>query len=513
MELPINMQPKVMAYLHHAIVNAVIDSPELLKGKIVDYDHYEWDVRTQNVKVVVDKDGVSVIEGSPLSSKSKFFITRECRSEDSLTFRVDSLKNAQRGAHVNVYIGNLGRKNGVTGAFYRMCIHQYGTTTILGRKHRVSKSWDINKVSWYRIVRKENVLFCYASYDGTSWYKVEEINMKWTNGDVSIGVFADGLATNEYRDWLASNYIQLFLDVEDSVGRVFLDYRLNPIKNYRYEYRNADQFLDISYNRLEEITELNPDIVTYLKKRIEQRWYVAVNLDEYYVPQRSSFQKNHFYHHNLIYGYDDKNDSFLVLGYAKKIVTSSLPVENIRKMELNLDTNIMEYKRSYNSNTCKLDVKNLLYQLEMFYNGTGYGTSMGNLLADHKGVFGLKVFETLRDTPCGQDLLLHDVRISYVLYEHMQLMYERVCYLKQTLLKNMDEANLLEKIGRECYKKAEQLKNLVVKNNCKAGGEANIFVVLNELYEAEKELITKLIEVLKVVEKNEESVNGNYNQH
>ena len=493
MELPINLQPKVKTYLHHAIINSIIDSPELIRARVLNYMDFIWTVQTKYTDIHFEGEDFFVTSQNDKQNAGKINFFRECKEEDSLTVHVGFLKNVQRGASVNLYIGIPTKRNGFTGKTFRLCVHQFGATTFLGEKHRQDQVWDMNEVSWYKIVREKNAFSCYVSCDGVSWNVVERIELTFAAADnVMIGLCCNKLTNVEYQNWLAMNYIQLYYDKDDYIGGVFLDYRMNPIKNYHYEYRNADQFLETSYINMREVYDFFPDIVSYIKKCIKHRYCLSISLDEFYVPQRKSYQKEHFFHHNVFYGYDETEDSFLVLGYSDKLILSKVSADVIGRMELNEVSSIIRYKREFNKNVCKLDLKNMLFQLENFYYGRDF-SYMSNSLTDTPGVFGLKIFDELRNTSRGRELLYNDVRVSYILFEHALLMRERVLHLNDFCFKGKRIKAELEENVCKLMKTAEMLKNAVVKNSMKGEGQEGILKRLDELYELEERFTYHLI--------------------
>lgn len=504
MILPLNRQPKVNAYAHHAFVNAVIDSPELLRMKIVDYKSYNWEIDAQNGALSLDKDICVVKSIQEGGSIRDIYWSRACLKKDCLIVRVDFIKNMQRGANLNLFVvcGAKGNKLQEDRKVYRFCIDQYDIFTFLNGKMLIKQPINISKIIWYKLVRENNTLIAYYSQDGDNWCEFDRIEEALDNQKVIIGIYGQDLSSTDYETWMAMNYIQLYFNKDDDVGGVYLDYRMNPIKNYCYEYRYADQFLNISYERFDEVLDIFPDIGSYLKKCLEHRCYVAVCIDEYYVPQRINYQKEHFYHHNLFYGYDEEEDSFLILGYSVKLVDSKIAAKEVQNARVNTSSNIVKYKIHYNFNVCKFDLNNLIFCLENFYKGKNFGYFMANFLADDKGVCGLQILGKLRNTERGKELLFNDVRVSFVLYEHSLLMEQRIDYLAEHILRGEEDMKYFKEESSEIVKAAGRLKNLVIKNQIieNGGKEANerkILKVLDELHGRENICIGRLISKLK----------------
>lgn len=60
------------------------------------------------------------------------------------------------------------------------------------------------------------------------------------------------------------------------------------------------------------------DPVQWVKKLLDGGWYIMGFFDEYYNPNKASYQKRHFRHPVLIYGYDDETQLYYAMGYTKE---------------------------------------------------------------------------------------------------------------------------------------------------------------------------------------------------
>lgn len=60
------------------------------------------------------------------------------------------------------------------------------------------------------------------------------------------------------------------------------------------------------------------DIVPHMKREIEKGNYLALYLNEYFIPGKSSYQKRNYIHDKYIYGYNDDRNIFYVLSIADK---------------------------------------------------------------------------------------------------------------------------------------------------------------------------------------------------
>lgn len=120
------------------------------------------------------------------------------------------------------------------------------------------------------------------------------------------------LATSEsYLPWFHSNYIQWHFKKNFS-DNPFSDY----FNFYYYPFTEINiphlQTLKIDRAVLENKHPIDVDVITGL---IDQNYYICTYVDEYYIPNRSTYRTQHFKHDILVYGYDRNEQIFHVLGF------------------------------------------------------------------------------------------------------------------------------------------------------------------------------------------------------
>lgn len=116
-------------------------------------------------------------------------------------------------------------------------------------------------------------------------------------------------------DWLYCNYIQLIYQNPD----IFLD---QPLKFYKLSL-NSGYVWDadcpvLIYDRVSRdmISFFGKDIIDIVCFAIKSGKYPIVYLDEYYLSYRSQYQKVHYIHENLFYGYDEERELLNGLAYV-----------------------------------------------------------------------------------------------------------------------------------------------------------------------------------------------------
>lgn len=115
------------------------------------------------------------------------------------------------------------------------------------------------------------------------------------------------LAHDEYLPWFYRHYIQIF-SVTYNNGFSRLEF-LEPKNCY-------DEIFDEVYLKYEDMA----DIIGFIEDKISSGCYISVHVDEYRLPQKSSYMKNHFVHPSLIYGYDSVGKKLLAVGFDSEMM-------------------------------------------------------------------------------------------------------------------------------------------------------------------------------------------------
>lgn len=86
---------------------------------------------------------------------------------------------------------------------------------------------------------------------------------------------------------------------------------------YKLFYTTKWSFLEIwRCFRVKRFAAYSYDsFITQIEKKLDDNWYVLLNINERYIPNRYSYMKRDFLHDNYICGYDQEQKKFLVYGY------------------------------------------------------------------------------------------------------------------------------------------------------------------------------------------------------
>ena len=107
--------------------------------------------------------------------------------------------------------------------------------------------------------------------------------------------------------WIFSKYINIYYDQKKFnhlmlTGRYFEEENVMHVQKFRF-----DKSI-VSFNVI--------DFVEWAKKLVEDGWYIYGFLDEYYLEAKAAFQKRHFRHPLLLYGFDETLQLFYAIGYV-----------------------------------------------------------------------------------------------------------------------------------------------------------------------------------------------------
>lgn len=296
---------------------------------------------------------------------------------------------------------------------------------------------------------------------------------------------------NSFYPWFFSNFIQINCDVNCTHRR--LDY---------YSFYKDEEYDLVSYfldrNRF-EAGELPPGRgIWSLKKAISKGNYVELKIDQYYLFGHEEYHLQHHLHQNLIYGYDDRLHAFLTIGYSN---SGKIRKYRIRYTELKsslkrypeVRIKIMTYRQGIHF--YRFIPSYVKGAFEDYLAGLNSERKMQAFLPSEERICGLGVYEELK-TDTGLDVLVSDRRVSYLLYEHKQIMEKRISYMRHM---GIISKNLFEKVEDQMQtlvKLSFNLINVAQKYRMRPSrrSDEKLVTMLDEIMKNEKELLMRLLE-------------------
>lgn len=490
MILPINEKPSLTSYVQHSYPNAIIQSRELLTLSVNKMDNYQWKAIDNDIGYKIEDEKLCLYEKSEYRKDMDFYIQRVCQNKEEIIFKIDYTKRTCNLEYIELYLSFRGidqftEKENI----YSIKWNQYDINI-----NDILYKYDMMQYIYYKVERRDEKIIAYVSVTGDAWEAVgENINLEIDYSAVYyIGIHAY-IGKNQYITWKNMNYLQLFYNEVDTNG-VWLDYYIFPRKGYDASYNCYCQFLDTIYENLDKHLEVFKDIHQYIKWNIDQKYYVNICLDEYFIDGRKAFNNKHYYHYNLFYGYDDKKSVYYVIGYNNgKIVTSKISYDRFQS-KIIIGNSIVKYYFRI-SDDIVFDVNYFTNLVKEYMYGLNSSSKTANLLTQKKGVYGLDIFNELLTKPKGIYVLINDFRVSFLLLEHCKIMEDRLKFLiaENIIIENQDE---LTNLCQDMSKRSELLKYSVIKHSMTSGLEDKILLQLDLLYNSEKNFYEALLKTL-----------------
>lgn len=121
---------------------------------------------------------------------------------------------------------------------------------------------------------------------------------------------------DRYLPWFYNSHIQLFSFPGEELK--FYTHPFSTQHEIRHVYHQACPLLDVQSIDRETCIASPGEFVRWIRNRIDQHYYVQVDVDFYDLPNKPHYQRSHFIHEVLISGYDPVKQVFLTSGYDQK---------------------------------------------------------------------------------------------------------------------------------------------------------------------------------------------------
>lgn len=264
------------------------------------------------------------------------------------------------------------------------------------------------------------------------------------------------LAYEQMEPWFHQHYVEIFSKTNES-GRLYLEF-----VELRAAYTDMIQEVYMGYELLEGIL----DIIDYIIHKINLGFYVIIHIDEFYIPEKRTYMKEHYVHHSLVYGYDNNTRRLSAVGFNAQhmFAAISFDYEAFRQAYESgrlyyMDsapwaaTNAIEllrpreYKYAYPFSTEKF-----MDRLRRHLASKGDFATVYSLWADKESFgkedvkFGLEVYdEVIRhmDNLIKGEFTV-DYRALHVLFEHRKALHKRLCYIISGYCSSWQQDRLLK---------------------------------------------------------------------
>lgn len=269
-------------------------------------------------------------------------------------------------------------------------------------------------------------------------------------------------------------------------------------------------FSEINFNTA---NALSNNIVEFLIVLIRNGHYIFLPCDYYYLSITELYNKNHFKHNIMVFGYDEEKKIFHVADFFNncKFQLSTICFEEIKKATdsvvkilppdywLDIDSwnmiEIIKYKNVKYDFNIKILIKSIQDYLKSEYNILNYEenrlTDEEKILIENGNlVFGMKNYDLVKKFLFSLTLnseLVCDIRPLHALYDHKVMMLSRLNFLKEN-----DYINSFDSI----YKSFKIIEKYCLINR-------NLFIKYRITFD--KTLIFKIITNIDVIMKEEKA--------
>lgn len=244
------------------------------------------------------------------------------------------------------------------------------------------------------------------------------------------------LADHRLLPWFYEHYIDIYGIIDES-GYLRLEFL-----EFWASYREVVEQTYFGYDFLDPAT----DIIDFVIHKINLGFYVIIHADEYYLPVKSHYQKVHFVHQSIIYGYDNNDQNFMAIGFNRDQLFTKITFEYDRFREAFAkgkiyypssapwaENNVIELlKFNDHIETYPFDIRKFNLKLEKYLLAAGDPSVPFSAMINRQNVrYGFKVFDEvircLENALEGQFTM--DYQTIHFLAEHKKGIFNRLQYI------------------------------------------------------------------------------------
>lgn len=298
--------------------------------------------------------------------------------------------------------------------------------------------------------------------------------------------------------WEANNYIML-------VMQKYFQNKPVPFGFYLPDYRKIPGLDCITANREFINKVLNVELIEFISNSLKNGWYIYLNLNDYYIPDRKAYSLEHNSHDFLVYGIDLSSEEILLFGYSKrnKLEKMKISINNFIEAYYSLDAieNNCCQVELFKLNTSikfKFDLKLFVDTLTWYLKGIDISCYNANYIIPENLVFGVDCYNTLveyyEQAKYDQQLSnFHNFKIPNKIVEHKRSLQQSTEYINSNILVNQLNDELIEL--QEIIRLSEKLKIFTIKYSLECNQRLSFI--------QEKSFSEKCIQLLKEIQKKE----------
>lgn len=300
--------------------------------------------------------------------------------------------------------------------------------------------------------------------------------------------------TKNYYEWFLNNYIQLWFRTDNNILDFYMPFmpQLCPLL---YCQKLSREFMNIS---------LKINIKDFLINCINEKYYVSIVLDEYFIPISPFFKKRHHPHEVLIYGYNCKLNLFYIADFFKnrKYSYSQAPFNLIEKAYYSVKQqddylNAIHLYKHNEEAKFDLSITNIKKGIGNFLNSVNPSYQFSNYEQPKNDgwIFGKNIYSYIKDYLIrrGEAGKQVDARIYHVLYDHKKCMALRLKYLREINYSYVSEE--LVKLIENVEMLSLIIRNMILKYNLTMRSEIlkKVITKIDQLEDIETNILSQLL--------------------
>jgi len=289
---------------------------------------------------------------------------------------------------------------------------------------------------------------------------------------------------NYYDKYMLNNYIQLFYSYNEIDKHCFTFYA-NTYETCKF----------VEYNTYYWGFETVDDgLINLLIEKIEEGYYIIIELNELYVPNRDPYCKYHRQHANFIYGYSKNKQIFNTKGYLdRQFIPSTITFDEIVKAYKTIDHDLPIRFIKLNNTNYEIDWGKITYDFEEYLN-SGQSEQMHG-----KGVlFGIDVVSKFIGVLCNSKggEKYNDIRPISIIKDQKNSVLKKIYKLNDMRIINLPDDSL--NTFNDIYNTCVQCLNLHIKYNITNDSKHIMKIIdnLERIIEQERSILPAVIKQL-----------------
>lgn len=486
-KLFLSSDPLIQSYSYHSDFFHVTRNDSLfnqwdaeasnIKFSFEQYNKESPKISQKNCKVYVTegKTGIKLRLEQETEDDRSCFYSYQVMGDGSFELTVDFIKLASHKSVIGIRFYNQ-----ETDTSYTVCYCGHSSIMILTEEQGdVSRRRILQSKMHTKLMGavKNGQLTFFYSEDETGWEQVSE-EISFEVSDYQVGIYVEQ-GYDDFRDWLAVNYIQLSYDPYKQMGyrldfftgiqcSTYKNYVVNPfLKTYTYNLEVVRKYMKVS--------ELLMKVIT----------------DDYYVHANIAGKDV------LLYGFSLEEEVFYIVQYnlGEEHQLTTLPFDF--EEHVSMEEECILFKMFFDDDFEERFPfrKNVLIQfIDDYLNGRNSYGSMWKVPGRDDRIYGLNIYDMLIEQIKNK---VYETHSFFVLGEHKKIMKMRLQYLYHSGY--IDKTSL--KMQIKVFDKIEEDLKVVYQISRKEDkSESDNTLIRNSLLnakEAEKEALSLLLSILK----------------